>query len=186
MPIVPFVIIGELPGQQWLSASDDNALLFAATGGGLLVLDVVLPVPSSIMITLLGSRLGLFEGWFIAWLGLTVGNLLGYGIGRLWPARLAPDIPREPTLMLLILSRPVPILAEAMAIAAGATRTSLAPTMLACAAGNAIYTLVLAANGAALLADNLTGPGIFLPMLLPCAGWVIWRFFSRDNKKATA
>jgi hypothetical protein len=46
MPIVPFVIIGELPGERWLTANDENAMLFALTGGGLLIADVVLPMPS--------------------------------------------------------------------------------------------------------------------------------------------
>lgn len=186
MPIVPFVVIGELPGERWLSATDASELLFALTGGGLLVLDVVLPVPSSIVITLLGSRLGFFEGWLSAWLGLTAGNLLGYGIGRLWPHKMAPEVPEQPTLIVLILSRPVPILAEAMAIAAGAARTHLLHMVTACAAGNAIYTGILAANGAALLADDLTGPGIFLPLLVPVVGWSIWRWSGRTDKKRSA
>ena len=59
VPIVPFVIIGELPGERWLSATDDDALRFALAGGGLLALDILLPVPSSIVATLLAARLGL-------------------------------------------------------------------------------------------------------------------------------
>lgn len=184
MPIVPFLVVGELPGERWLSSSDDNALLFAATGGGLLIADVLLPVPSSIVITLLGTRLGLFEGWLCALVSLTAGNLLGYGIGRLWPAKLAPEVSNEPTIVLLIVSRPVPILAEAMAIAAGAARTSFSPTLAACVAGNLVYTGVLAANGATLLADDLTGPGIFLPLFVPVAGWATWRLVGRFIKRA--
>ena len=49
IPIIPFVIIGELPGERWLSATDDNALLFGITGMGLLTSDVLLPIPSSIV-----------------------------------------------------------------------------------------------------------------------------------------
>ena len=123
IPIVPYLVIGELPGEQWLSATDDSALAFALTGGGLLTLDVILPIPSSIVIVLLGGRLGFFVGWLSAWLGLTVGNLIGYWIGRLWPQKLTPHISESPTLVMLILSRPVPILAEAVVLAAGATRT---------------------------------------------------------------
>jgi uncharacterized membrane protein YdjX (TVP38/TMEM64 family) len=183
IPIVPFVVIGELPGERWLSANDGSALIFALTGGGLLTLDVVLPVPSSILIALLGGRLGFYEGWLSAWLGLTAGNLIGYGIGRLWPRKMAPDLPESPTLILLFLSRPVPILAEAVAIGAGATRVSIMHMLAACAAGNAIYTGILAADGAALLAGNWTGPGIILPLLVPVAGWVLWRWARRRGKQ---
>ncbi|MEZ5559647.1 MAG: hypothetical protein R3E86_14025 [Pseudomonadales bacterium] len=154
MPIVPFAIIGELPGERWLSASDDSATLFALTGGGLLLADVLLPVPSSIVISLLGGRLGFVAGWATAWIGLTLGNLLGYWVGRLWPARMAPDVAEQPTLLILILSRPVPILAEAAAIGAGATRANFAHVAGACAAGNAVYTGILTATGASLGHDR--------------------------------
>jgi hypothetical protein len=45
IPVVPFVLLGELPGERWLSAADDNALQFALTGAGLLAADALLPVP---------------------------------------------------------------------------------------------------------------------------------------------
>ena len=183
IPIVPFLVIGELPGDQWLSATDSSALMFALTGGGLLAMDVILPVPSSIVIALLGGRLGFFEGWLSAWFGLTIGNLIGYGIGRLWPKKLAPDIPESPSLFLLILSRPVPILAEATAIAAGATRIHILRVLTACAAGNAVYAGVLAADGAALLATDWMGLGIILPLLMPVAGWILWRWSVKKDKK---
>ncbi len=183
IPIVPFVVIGELPGERWLSATDGSALAFAFTGGGLLTLDVLLPIPSSIVIALMGGRLGFYAGWFSAWLGLTAGNLLGYGIGRLWPQKMSPDFPESPTLMLLILSRPVPILAEAMAITAGATRTPVMHTAAACATGNAVYTGILAADGAALLAAGWTGPGIILPLLVPVAGWALWRWLGKKGRE---
>jgi uncharacterized membrane protein YdjX (TVP38/TMEM64 family) len=184
IPIVPFAVIGELPGERWLSVTDGDALLFALTGGGLLTLDVVLPIPSSIVIALLGGRLGFYAGWLSAWLGLTAGNLVGYGIGRLWPRKMAPDIAESPTLIMLILSRPVPVLAEAMSIAAGATRTRIKPVIAACAAGNVVYAGILAADGAALLAADWAGPGIVLPLLIPVAGWVLWRWLARRRKQA--
>lgn len=42
VPLLPFIVIGELPGERWLSANDDHALLFALTGAGLL-LPMLLP-----------------------------------------------------------------------------------------------------------------------------------------------
>jgi len=186
IPIVPYLVIGELPGEQWLSATDSSALVFALTGGGLLTLDVILPIPSSVVIALMGGRLGFFAGFVSAWLGLTIGNMIGYGVGRLWPQKLVPDFSESPTLIMLILSRPVPILAEAVAIAAGATRIRVIHMFTTCAVGNLIYAGILAANGAALLAADLTGPGIILPLFVPVIGWLLWRWWVRKDRKEEA
>lgn len=175
MPIVPFLVLGELPGERWLSASDGNAFRFALTGAGLLCVDVLLPVPSSIVATLLGARLGLPGGWLAACAGLTLGNLLGYGVGRLWPRRFAPELPARPTILAVLLSRPVPIVAEAVVIAAGASRASLARVFAASLAGNTIYTGLLAASGAALISAELGLLPLLGALLVPALGWWVWQ-----------
>jgi uncharacterized membrane protein YdjX (TVP38/TMEM64 family) len=83
IPVIPFAIIGELPGERWLSANDDNALLFGLTGSALLAADVLLPIPSSIVGSMLGARLGFLPGWLWCWSGLVLGNSIGYLTGRL-------------------------------------------------------------------------------------------------------
>ena len=184
IPILPFVIIGELPGQEWLSSSDDNALLFGLTGSGLLTIDILLPVPSSLVGTLLGARLGFWGGFASTWAGLMVGNMLGYGLARFAAIRLRkwlPEFPAKTTLAFVFLSRPVPVVAEAMSLTAGATRMALLPYFSACAAGNLVYAMVLAGNGAALVPKALVGPGLIVPMLLPVIAWVAWKKFSKPN-----
>ena len=181
IPIVPFVLIGELPGERWLSATDDNALAFALTGTGLLAADVLLPVPSSILGTMLGARLGFVPGWLCAWLGLVAGNAIGYLVGRLLLSRLTSVQAKLPTLLVLFVSRPVPVLAEALTFTAGAEKMNFVAFMLVSIAGNGIYALALAGNGAALLPDALAGPGLILPMSLPVAAWLIWRWLARKG-----
>ena len=179
VPIIPFVIIGEMPGEKWLSASDDGAWLFALTGSSLLVLDMALPLPSSIIGTLLGARLGLVPGFFTILLGLTTGHSLGYLLGRLTLSRVGAELPETPTLLIVFLSRPVPVLAEAVALAAGASTVPFWRFMSVCLAGNIIYAAVLAANGAMLLPDALLGPGLIIPMLLPVMTWAIWQWTAK-------
>ena len=179
VPIVPFAIIGELPGEQWLSARDDGALMFAATGSAILLLDIVLPLPSSIVGTLIGARLGFWAGFAAIWVGLTSGHCLGYVLARLALRRVDAELSEVPTLLVVILSRPVPVLAEATALAAGASAIPFVHFFTACAAGNVIYAGVLAANGSALLPDTFFGPGLFVPMLLPVLGWLIWQWSSK-------
>jgi len=178
IPIIPFAIIGEMPGETWLSAKDDNAWLFALTGGSLLSLDILLPLPSSIIGTLLGARLGIVPGFFTILIGLMVGQTVGYFIGRVVLIRANPDLPEVPTLLIVFLSRPIPILAEAMAVAAGASAMPFSKFAAVCLAGNTIYAAALAANGATLLPNSLNGPGLVIPMLLPVITWGIWSWIS--------
>lgn len=182
IPIIPFAVIGELPGEQWLSATDDNALLFGITGSALLASDILLPIPSSIVGTMLGGRLGFLPGWAWAWAGLMLGNLLGYSAGRLLPARRGAELPALPSLLVLFISRPVPVLAEAASFTAGAGRMGLSGFLAATLAGNGLYAFALAGNGAALLPGALAGPGLVLPMLLPVVAWLTWRWLARRKK----
>jgi len=184
IPIIPFAVIGELPGERWLSARDGSALAFGASGAALLAADVLIPVPSSILGSLLGARLGLAAGFLWGWLGMTAGHLVGYGVGRLLLARLGRDLPRATTLALLFISRPVPVLAEALTFAAGATQMPLGPFIAVVAAGNALTMLAYAGSGAALLPGALAGPGLMVPLALPVVAWGIWRWMAgrkQDN-----
>lgn len=175
VPIVPFVVIGEMPGERWLNAAGDNGLRFGISGAGLLALDLLLPIPSSIVGALLGGRLGFWAGAAWALSGLLTGHCVGYALGRLLPARWASDLPEAPSWIVLLLSRPIPVFAEALALAAGAERMPLAAFVTSVALGDAIYAGALAADGAALLPEGTWGTGLILPMLLPVVGYLVWR-----------
>lgn len=188
VPILPFVIIGELPGERWLSAVDDNALRFGLSGGGLLALDIFLPIPSSILGTFLGARLGFWFGFACTWTGLVAGSLMGFWIARFASTRLRswlPPFPKSTTQALVFLSRPVPVLAEAVALAAGTTRMPVRHFLSLSAAGNAVYAGVLSGNGAAFLPESLLGPGLVVPMLLPVLAWAIWHAMSKRRGAAS-
>lgn len=181
VPVLPFLVIGELPGERWLSASDGNATLFAFTGALLLAVDVLLPIPSSLVGTMLGARLGFWPGFAASFAGLMTGQLAVYALSRGLLRRRVGALPAAPTLAALFLSRPVPVLAEALAIAAGAARLRWPQFLLACGGGNVVYAAALALNGAQILSGDLLGPGLLLPMALPVAGWLIWRKLRRAS-----
>lgn len=186
VPLVPFFIIGELPGDRWLSAADEHASTFALAGAGLLAADVLIPVPSSIVGTMLGARLGFLHGLLATFVGLMTGQVLAYGASRWLLRRHTGELPAAPTLMALFLSRPVPVLAEAMALAAGAARLNWRQFLLACGAGNLVYAVALALNGAELGPQSLVGPGLFLPMLLPVVAWFLWHRWRREPSKGAS
>ena len=154
------MLVGELPGERWLSANDDHAMRFALAGAGLLAADVLLPVPSSIVGTMLGARLGFGAGFVAAFAGLMAGQLAAYFASRGLLAQAHADLPAAPTLAVVFLSRPVPVLAEAVVLSAGAARVNWPQFLLACGSGNLIYAGALALNGAQLVPDALIGPGL--------------------------
>ena len=181
IPIVPFLVVGNLPGERWLPGADDSELTFGAVGAALLACDVLLPIPSSIIGSVLGARLGMATGAGWTLLGLCAGNFVGFGVGRLLPRRYSASLPATPSALVCFLSRPVPVLAEAVCFAAGATRMGPWSFAVACVTGNAAYALAMAANGAALLPDRFVGPGLILPMSVPVVAWLIWRRLSRSS-----
>jgi uncharacterized membrane protein YdjX (TVP38/TMEM64 family) len=177
LPALPFLLLGELPGERWLSARDDDAIGFAAIGAALLAVDVALPVPSSVVGSLLGARLGLTMGFVATWLGLFAGNLLGWAVGRLALGRFDVDVPVVPTAWIVFATRSVPIAAEGLTLAAGAARMPLRLFALASAAGNACYAGVLVAVGAAAAESPWTGPLLALPLLLAGGAALLWSRF---------
>jgi len=48
----------------------------------LLALDVLLPIPSSLVSVAAGSTLGVVAGTMAIWAGMSLGSLLGYCVGR--------------------------------------------------------------------------------------------------------
>jgi uncharacterized membrane protein YdjX (TVP38/TMEM64 family) len=175
VPIIPFAVLGELPGDRWLSGSDDHAGAFAAIGALLLSLDVLLPIPSSVVGVMLGARLGLGLGFVCTLAGLLAGHAAGYWLGRLAPARWGAALPSAPTVVGIALTRPVPVLAEAVTLAAGALRVPWPRFALATLLGDAVYAAALAASGATLLPEGWLLTSLALPALLGLAGWLAFR-----------
>ncbi len=181
IPIIPFILIGELPGEKWLSNTDDNAFLFGITGASLLAADVLLPIPSTIVGTMLGARLDFFSGFVWTWSGLLIGNLIGYSVGRFLINQSSESLAESPTLLVLAVSRPIPVLAEAVTFAAGAGKVELKDFIFVSAFANGIFAAVLTGNGAALNPDNIFGFGLLIPMLLPVIGWLVWKYKFKDQ-----
>lgn len=186
IPIVPFAVVGELPGERWLQGAGSDAFLFGAAGAALLAADLLLPIPSSIIGALLGGRLGVLAGFGWTFAGLCIGNAIGYLVGRLVPGRWSQRLPPMPAAAAVLLSRPVPVLAEAMTLTAGAARMQPRVFVLAVAGGNAVYAGAMAAHGAAWLPQGWLGPGLVVPMAVPVLGWLVWRRItsSRDTVRS--
>lgn len=134
VPLVPWLAWGtrlDHAVAAWLDPPPPPAVL-AAAEIGVLAADILLPVPSSLVATLGGASLGVAAGTACAWLGMTLGSLAGWLLGRaagirgaasLDPAARAAVEARERRYgpLVVVVTRPLPILAEAAALLAGAT-----------------------------------------------------------------
>ena len=191
--LLPWALVGEDVARiAWTSAAalSDRPWLLMALVVLLLALDPLLPVPSSIVAVAGGSALGTVVGAIAIWLGLMAGALVGYWLGR-YPGRAlaarllgagtltVPD-PRSRTVgpLALLLSRPVPVVAEAAVIMAGTSRMPLQAFLLAIVPANAALAVVWAGLGAASSAGNLV-PALVGAIALPALAHAIWRMFRR-------
>ena len=142
-----------------LAAGEGSSWTSAGAIAGLLALDIVLPVPSSIVSTAAGVLLGFAKGTAVCFIGMTVGSWSGYWIGASasnWTRRFVGEesLKRASAMMsrygdwALALCRPVPVLAEASVVFAGMTRMPRARFGWLTALSNLGISLGYAAIGA--------------------------------------
>ncbi|HEV3052860.1 MAG TPA: VTT domain-containing protein, partial [Longimicrobium sp.] len=161
--LVPFAVAGERM-DAWsvaqLRALADRPVLVVLLVVALLTADVLLPVPSSIVATLAGVTLGFAGGAAAAMAGMVAGCVVAYGVGRWAGAPAAERIvgPGEVRRLnalaqrhggwSLAIARPVPVLAEASTLLAGAAAMPFGRFLAVTTAANLGISIVYAAVGA--------------------------------------
>ena len=160
--LVPFLLFGaqiETWTRAFIEKAEARPLLSALVLGGFLAGDVVLPVPSSILSTGCGVLLGIAAGTLVSFIGMTISCVFGFALGRLArplagrllganeAARLARIRGRFGDWMIVI-TRPVPVLAEAAVLFAGMGRMRARRFMLLTTLANLGISLVYATIGA--------------------------------------
>jgi len=161
VPLVPFLAFGTRLDRlvaDWLDPRPAPAVL-AILEVGVLAADILLPVPSSMVATLGGAEFGIPLGTLCAFVGMTAGSLAGWWLGataggralaRLGAADREALVRRRQRLgpLLVVLPRPLPLVAEAVALVAGGTGMRLRDFLPAAASGNFVIALVWSAAGA--------------------------------------
>ena len=161
VPVIPWMLWGarlDHAVADWLDPLPPPAVL-AAAEIGVLAADIILPVPSSLVATLGGASLGVAVGTLCGSVGLTIGSLAGWLLGRIAGRRSfdaldarerAAVAARRRTLgpLLVVVSRPLPILAEAVALMAGAAGMTWQTFLAAAAPANCVIALAWSLAGA--------------------------------------
>lgn len=169
----------------------------ALAGIGLLVADVVAPVPSSIIMFVNGVLFGVVLGSLLSILGGLGATLTGHWIGtkgeaagKRWMGEMALGRARtffqKHGMIALIVSRPIPILAEAISIIAGISgmpRKQLIPGTIF----GLIPAALLYAIAGAYAVDLNSGLYAFLAvMLLATTVWAIGRLILHSKRRTSS
>lgn len=168
----------------WLNNGD---ALAASLGVGLLIADVLLPVPSSLVMVAHGALFGVMGGTLLSLTGSAGATMLGFWIGRrggrLFARLVAPEDRQRADYLLkrwgtlaIIVTRPVPLLAETVAVMAGASPMSWGRAALAALAGSLPPALLYALTGAAVAKVENAALVFGLVLLVAGCFWLIGRW----------
>lgn len=166
-------------------------------GVGLLLVDVVAPVPSSVVMVANGMLFGAAWGTMLSIVGGMGAALAGYGIGirserlgRRWLGEealtRANALFRRYGMMAVVVSRPIPILAEAVSIVAGISRMPAKRFLPAALLGLLPTTVIYAVAGAYAL-NFKSGLYVLIAVMgLAGAVWVTGRVVMKPKTTGTA
>ncbi len=159
--LIPFAIWGQAMDQWVFTRLDVSASPWLAVlVGGLLAGDVILPVPSSVLSTASGALFGFVPGALVSAAGMTIGCGFAYALGASLGRPAARRWVNEDGLRqveglwsrygdrALVLTRAVPVLAEASTLLAGVGRVPLGRFFALVTLSNVGISLAYAAVGA--------------------------------------
>lgn len=197
---IPFVIWGA-DFMRWFTGDAAIAWIRGCGGWGwlavigLLMSDLILPIPSTPVMSAAGYLYGFFAGGFISATGSFAAGMTGYGLcrafGKKAAARLAGEreLSEHATLFqksgpwLVALSRWMPVLPELIACLAGLTRMPVRIFAAALACGSLPLGFVYAAIGVSGRENPAFAIG--LSVLAPPVLWIIVRPFLHAHRTRT-
>ncbi len=187
LSLAGFALLAVVEVQLLVDPSPFLARLGGASGAlmgvGLLAADVVLPVPSSLVMVAHGALFGLVGGAVLSLAGrvaaAATGAAIGRGFGRRWlpgdggKARGERLVQRWGPLAVVV-TRPVPVLAESVTVAAGAAGMPWSLLVVATLVGALPEAVLYAAAGATAATFNNAALVFLVVLALPGAAWAFW------------
>ena len=154
----------------------------------LLVLDVFLPVPSSVVMVLSGAVFGVFWGAVFALIGSVAGQWVGFEMVRRFGRGAAGRVAGDGELrdvnrfferygaVAVIATRPLPIVMETMSLVAGLSKMPRRVFLSAALVGTVPIVLVYAYAGAVSREAGSWVPAIVMVVAVGGAGWLWYRW----------
>lgn len=187
--LVSFLVVEALQIPLLTDPTDqmmEGGWIAATIGGGLLLLDVFIPIPSSVIMILHGTIFGILGGFVLSLVASVGGAMIGWWVGNkggplmdrfVSPAekRQANDFIIRYGLLAIIISRLIPIIAETVAIMSGTTNLGWKRVLLATTIGSIPPALIYAIAGEA--TDDFASGAIVTACVVLVAGvtWFVGR-----------
>jgi uncharacterized membrane protein YdjX (TVP38/TMEM64 family) len=172
-----------------------NSWLSAAISILVLSSDILLPIPSSMVMLLNGKLFGVFTGTCISVIGLSISTLIGFYIGLKSKKRLQVFIQPNQQLeaerlfskwgmIMLIVSRPIPLLSESISIIAGMHKVSISTLVISTLLGSIPGAWVYAYYGFTSNQVSNQYLGFLLVMAIAALAFILSIIFKNQlNKK---
>ncbi|MBE9181449.1 TVP38/TMEM64 family protein [Oculatella sp. LEGE 06141] len=179
---------------EWMQTGNLSAALIGIL---LLTIDVILPIPSSFIMIANGALFGIAIGTLLSLIGSLGAALSGFWLGRYgksWLARVvslqqqqqADALLKKWGLLAIILTRPLPLLAETTAVVAGTSSLKWSSVALAALAGSIPAAFIYAITGSTAANLNQTSLSFGLVLLIAGLFWGLNRYFNRVLLQRTA
>lgn len=186
--IAVFLLFGNFEEVAEKEITQLEGVVFAIVSGFLLVSDVLLPVPSSLIMILNGKVLGFVGGLGLSFAGGMAGALVGYSIGRgggilarQWFERYRDTgdafLSSGYAQYGVAASRAIPVFAEVVSITAGVHKMPLRQFLLFTSVGQLIVSAIYAACGTWLSGSNGNLTSVWVILAVLGASWFVRRLF---------
>jgi uncharacterized membrane protein YdjX (TVP38/TMEM64 family) len=125
---VAFLLFGEMETffVETLHHAENNKSVYSLLSFLILASDIILPVPSSIVMYTNGYVLGFFYGFFISLTALMVGAMVGYYLGKFTSMGVKAKDDQKADLILakygfmsILITRGIPIISESICLVCG-------------------------------------------------------------------
>lgn len=195
--LVPFALVGPSL-ESWAATLVNDVrghrILVATVIALLLAVDVVLPIPSSILSTVAGALLGFLPGTLVSLAGMTIGCVGGYWLGRTGGRGAARSVVGDRELgrlgaaagrygaATIVLTRAVPVLAEAATIVAGMSRMPARRFYVVVVMANAGVSAAYAAVGAFAVQIGSFFLAFAGAIVIPSLAFAVWAGLRRRQE----
>jgi uncharacterized membrane protein YdjX (TVP38/TMEM64 family) len=170
---------------QFIEWSGNNQFLNSILVIFALSADVFLPIPNGVTNTFAGAILGFYLSIPIIWIGLTLGSIIGFTIGKYAAKPLAKKILSQEDLArseeaakkfgvsILLIARPAPALAEISTMAAGLAGMKWSTFLAVMIISNFLVSIVYAFIGAAALTSQSASIAFIGIAVIPFFFWLL-------------
>jgi uncharacterized membrane protein YdjX (TVP38/TMEM64 family) len=150
-----------------------------------LAADVFLPIPNGVTNTFAGVILGFYLSIPVIWMGLTLGSIIGFAIGKYAAKPLAKKILSQEDLerseevakkfgvSIILIARPAPALAEISTVAAGLAGMKWSTFLTVMIVSNLLIAVVYAFIGTAALTSQSASMAFIGIAVIPFLFWLL-------------